>query len=190
MVMRKDRLHWEMLKRQPWRRLVHRPLAVTLLLFVLSIGSAAFAPSGEATTIPGKNPGSPLCQKSHKINLALRNQKSNVQKAKSGKWSAYQSFMLAFEKLQSQTAQAVINVGRGVPANVSTAARQEVKNVIVLDRLILKSKNMAALNASWNASGASSLTDWTTVFYYLGGQCGLTGASSTSTNRIVGGSPN
>jgi hypothetical protein len=98
--------------------------------------------------------------------------------------------MLAFEKLQSQTAQAVIHVGRDVPANVSTAARQEVKNVMVLDRLILKSKNMAALNASWNASGAGSLTAWTTVFYYVGGQCGLTGASSTGTSRIVGGSPN
>ena len=66
--------------------------------------------------------------------------------------------MLSFEKTESQTAQAVINVGKGVPANVSTAARQEVKNVMVLDRLILKSKNMATLNASSIASGAGSLS--------------------------------
>ena len=96
--------------------------------------------------------------------------------------------MLAFEKLQSQTAQAVINVGRGVPANVRTAARQEVKNVMVLDKLILKSKNRTG-NASWNASGAGSLMAWN-LFFYVGGQCGLTGASRTSTNRIVSGSPN
>ena len=193
-----------MLTRQPWRRLVHRFSAVTTLLSALSAGAVALAPrssaasqtgpaaattatGGPTTTLPGKNPHSPLCQKSHKINLALRNQESNLEKAKSGNWSAYQSLMLSYEKTQSQTAQAVINVGKGVPANVSTAARQEVKNVMVLDRLILKSKNMATLNASWNASGAGSLSAWNTVFYYVGGQCGLVGGSTQGTGQTVGG---
>ena len=116
----------------------------------------------------------------------MRNQESNLEKAKSGNWSAYQSLMLSYEKTQSLTAQAVINVGKGVPANVSTAARQEVKTVMVLDRLILKSKNMATLNASWNASGAGSLSASNTVFYYVGGQCGLVGGSTHGTQTVGG----
>lgn len=43
-----------------------------------------------------------------------------------------------------------------------------MKNVMVLDKLILKSKNRAGLDASMYASGAGSLTAWTTVFYYVG----------------------
>jgi hypothetical protein len=193
-----------MLKRLPWRRLVHQFCAVTILLSVLGLGSVAFAPSGGAATtqsggttivsipivgksVTAENPRSLLCHTVNKYDLGLRNQKSNLQKAKSGNWKAYQDFMLAFEKLQSQTAQAVINVGKGVPANVSTAARQEVKDVTVLDKLILKSKNMATLNASWNASGAGSLSAWNTVFFYVGGQCGLTGGSTQGTGQTVGG---
>ena len=163
----------EMLKRLPWRRLVHQFCAVTILLSVLGLGSVAFAPSGGAATtqrggttifsipivgksVTAEDPRSLLCHTVNKDDLGLRNQKSNLQKAKSGNWKAYQDFMFAFEKLQSQTAQAVIIVGKGVPANVITAARQEVKDVTVLDKLILKSKNMATLNASWSASGHST----------------------------------
>ena len=135
-----------------------------------------------------RGPRSLLCRTINKYDLALRDQQSNLKKAKSGNWNAYRAFMLAFEKDQSQTAQAVTNVGRGVPTNVYTAARQEVKDVMVLDTLIRKSKNMAALNASWNASGAGSLTAWTTVFNYVGGQCGLNVSESHGTERIVGGS--
>jgi hypothetical protein len=194
----------EMLKKRPWRRLVHQFCAATILLSVLSVGSVAFAPSGGAATtqrggttifsvpivgksVTAEHPRSLLCHTVNKDDLGLRNQESNLQKAKSGNWKAYQDFMLAFEKLQSQTAQAVINVGRDVPANVSTAARQEVKDVTVLDKSILKSKNMATLNASWNDSGAGSLSAWNTVFYYVGGQCGLTGGSTQGTVQTVGG---
>lgn len=118
-----------MLKRQPWRRLVHRFSAVTILLSVLSVGSVVFAPASGAattqTTIPGENPNSPLCRKTRSKDLTTRRELSDLQKVKSGNWNAYQALMLAFEKQQSQTAQAVINLGTHVPANVSTAAAKK-----------------------------------------------------------------
>lgn len=139
-------------------------------------------------SVKGKNPRSLLCRTVNRYDLGLHNQESNLQKAKSGNWKAYQAFMIAFENLQSRTAQAVSKVRRGVPANVRTAAHQEVKNVMVLDKLILKSKNMTALDASMNAkaTGAGSLTAETTVFYYVGGQCGLTGGESRSITGTTG----
>ena len=187
-----------MLKRQPWRRLVHRFSAVTILLSVLSVGSVVFAPASGAattqTTIPGKNPKSPLCRKTRSEVLTARRELSDLlQKAKSGTWNAYQASMLAGEKQQFQFAQAVINLNRGVPTNVSTAARQAEKNAMAMDKLIRKSKNMAALDASLNASGAGLLTAWITVFYYVGGQCGLKdseehlGTMVKSTETTVGG---
>ena len=140
-----------MLTRQPWRRLVHRFSAVTVLLSVLSTGSVALAPrGGAATTGPaaantarGVQPPTSqakihivlLCQTSHiNTTMALRNQESDLEKATVGKLECLPiARCFTSEQTQSQTAKAVINVGRGVPANVSTAARQEVKNVVVLN---------------------------------------------------------
>jgi len=161
---------------------------MTILVSVLGGGAFAFAPSGSAATqtgpaavtsgtggetnIPGKNPDSPLCQKTHRDNLALRKEQSDVQKLKSGNWSAYQRFLLAFDDVLSQTSQAVINRGADVPASVRSAARKEVKNIKVLQKLILKARNTAGLNASMNATGIDLISPSGPVIQYVGAQCG------------------
>ena len=146
-----------MLKRQPWRRLVHQFCAVTILRSVLSVGADALAPSGGAATTPtsgttfvgGTNRNSPLCRKSHSGILGIRREPSDVQMLKSGKWSpAHKRSLIDFYGVLSQLSQAVIARGREVPANVLTAARQAVKNVPVLERIVRKANNTAELNAS------------------------------------------
>lgn len=77
-----------MLNSGPWRRVVYRFGAVTVLLSVLTVAAFAFAPSGSAavqtgpsastfatqkseTVTPGKNPHGPLCQKVRKADNQL-----------------------------------------------------------------------------------------------------------------------
>jgi hypothetical protein len=97
---------------------------------------------------------------------------------KSGDWAAYQKLLLAVYGAQSKTAQAVIEVGTDVPANVRRAAHKEVSDSTVLQKLILKSKNTAGLNASLSARGTDFLSGWGAVFEYVGAQCGSVGSSS------------
>jgi hypothetical protein len=192
----------EMLKSRPWRRVIYRFGAVTILLSILSVGALVSAPSGSAavqtgpsasttatqkseTIVPGKNPHSPLCKKVHAINLTLRKQASNLKKLQSGNWSAFQKVFLAYDQVLSNTSQAVIDVGTNVPANVRTAARKEVLNVKVLQKLVRKARDTAGLNASMNGTGTSDLLSAQgPVIDYVAAQCGstqrtLTGVSGT-----------
>ena len=85
---------------------------------------------------------------------------------------------LAYYGWLSKTSQAVLQVGENVPPNVRSASRHEVTNTETLQKVILKAKNLAGLNASTNATLPSVLSAWNTVFQYVGAQCGSVGSSS------------
>jgi hypothetical protein len=106
---------------------------------------------------------------------------------KLGNWSpAYKRFLLAYDEELSQTAQAVIVRGREVPAKVLTAARQAVKNIPVLQRLIRKAKNTAELNASTQRTDFISLFGSVLgVIEYVGEQCGSTQEGSMQMGKAT-----
>jgi hypothetical protein len=190
------------------RRVVNRFAAVTILLSALSVGGIAFAPWGSAATqpsptltiregavpttqpggttnVPGKNPHGRLCKKVRTVDLALRNLAPNIKKAESGNWSAFQKFLLAYDQFLSDTAQAVIDAGTKVPAGVSTAARKEVSNINVLQKLIRKARNTAGLTKSMNDPGTSDLISAEVpVLDYVAGQCGSTQGSTSGTEQL------
>lgn len=196
---------FEMSKRRPWRKVFYWSTAATILLSILCVsavglspwsnaatktGSAAFtaftpvtAPSastqaGPATTVPGKNPHGPLCQKLHVTDQTFRKQEPNLKPLTSGNWSATQKFYVAYFGSLSKSSQAVIQVGKDVPQNVRSAARQVVANIKSVQKVILKAKSRAGLNGSTNAALPNVLSAWNTVFQYEGTQCGAVGSSS------------
>lgn len=186
-----------MLNGGSWRRVVYWFGAATILLSILSVGTLLSAASGSAavqtgpsastivtqkgqTIVLGKNPHSHLCKKVRAVNLTLRNQASNLNKLQSGNWSAFQKVFLAYDQVLSSTSQAVIDVGTNVPANVRSAARKEVSNIKVLQKLVRKARNTAGLNASMNGTGISGLISaQAPVIDYVAAQCGSTQPSET-----------
>jgi hypothetical protein len=181
----------------------YRSTAATILLSILCVsavglapwssaatpktGPAAFTPvtapsasiqAGPTTTVPGKNPHGPLCQKLHVTDQTFRKQEPNMKPLTSGNWSATQKFYVAYFGSLSKSSQAVIQVGKDVPQNVRSAARQVVANIKSVQKVILKAKSLAGLNASTNATLPSVLSAWNTVLEYEGAQCGAVGSSS------------
>lgn len=90
-----------------------------------------------------------------------------------------QTFLLAYFGELSTNAQAVIDLGKNVPANVRTAAREEVSNIKIAQNVIRKTKSANGLNAS-NATEKALLTTLGPVFEYVGDQCGSTQTSGSS----------
>ncbi len=107
--------------------------------------------------------------------MSLSKQKSNLQKAKSGNWSANRKFLVAYYDLLVKTSQAVIETGSGVPPSILSAAHKELKSGAAEERLILKSKGISELNRTPNTPLVDSMSAWTPVFEYIGAQCGSTG---------------
>jgi hypothetical protein len=105
-------------------------------------------------------------------------QEPNLKPLTSGNWGVTQKFYVAYYGLLSKTSQAVLQVGEDVPQNVRGAARQEVTNIKAVQKLILKPKNLAGLNASTNATLHNVLSTWNAVSQYVGAQCGSVGSSS------------
>jgi hypothetical protein len=188
-----------MSKSRPLRKVlcIHRFTAVTILVLVVSVGAVALTPrssaaaqngpaavttvtAGSTTSIPGKNPHGPLCRKIHGTDLTFHKQEPNLKKLKSGNWRASQSFYLAYYEMLSKTSQAVVASGMHVPADVRSAARKEVTDIKVLQKIILKAKSLDGLDASANGSLPGVLSAWTTVLQYVGAQCGLVGSSSST----------
>jgi hypothetical protein len=182
-----------MLKRRPWRRVVYRFSAVTIMLSVLSVGALAFAPLGGAavqtgpsasisatqkseTNTPGKNPHSRLCKKVSQVASVDRIRQSTITNLASGKWTAYQKFILATEDANSKISQTLIDVGKNVPTSVRAAARQVVKNAAVMRKRILRARSIAQLNAlvkgTKSETGPESVAAQGDVLEYLGSQCG------------------
>ncbi len=108
----------------------------------------------------------------------FRKQEPNLKALTSGNWSAKQKFYVAYYGLFSKASQAVTQAGEDVPQNVRSAARQEVTNIKAVQKLIIKAKNLAGLNASTNATLPKVLSTWNAVFQYVGAQCGSDGSSS------------
>jgi hypothetical protein len=143
--------------------------------------------AGGTTNVRGKNPDSHLCNAIHTNDLAVSKQESNLLKIKFKGWRSYQKLMLYLYGTQSQTAQAVIEVGTGVPTNIRSAARKEVSDGKVLHKLILKSKNIAGLDESLAARGTGFLSGWNAVLQYVGAQCGSVESSGAA---VAGASTN
>lgn len=187
-----------MLRRRAWRSVVRRFAACSVLLTVVSAGAFAFAPAGSAATqthsgtapatggetvIPGTHPRDPLCQKTRRYDLALLNQYSNIRTAKAEDWNAYQRLTVAVDTLQSETSQAVLEAGKGIPANVRSAATKEVAGIPGIQKLVLKSKNAAGLNALMNGFETDLVTPWGQVLQYVLAQCG---SLETDSRAFVG----
>jgi hypothetical protein len=188
----------EMLNGGWWRRLVYRFGVATILLAILSVGALLSPASGSAavqtgpsaftiatqkgqTIVLGKHPHSPLCKKIRAVNLTLRNQASNRKTMQSGNSSAFQKVFLAYYQMLSNTSQAVIDVRMNVPANVRSAARKEVSNIKVLEKLVRNARDTAELNASMNGAGISGLiAAQAPVIDYVLAQCGSTQGSVTA----------
>ena len=107
----------------------------------------------------------------------FRKQEPNMKPLTSGNWSATQKFYVAYFGSLSKSSQAVIQLGNDVPQNVRSAARQVVANIKTVQKVIVKAKSLAGLNASTNATLPSVLSAWSTVLQYRG-QCGAVGSSS------------
>jgi hypothetical protein len=103
---------------------------------------------------------------------------SNEQKAKSGSWKTDQALLLAYYGSLVKTSQAVIQLGTDVPHDVLSGAHKEIAYGAVLEGLIRRSKTAAQLNASPKAALTGSMSAWTVVFQYVGGQCGTIGGTT------------
>jgi hypothetical protein len=115
----------------------------------------------------------------HTDNLALRKRLSNVPRAKFGKWSGIQTLDLVYDEELSDTAQAILGAGKNVPANVRTAARRQVSNIEVVQKLVRKARSVAELIASIKTPGPGLISGVELVLDYVGDQCGSTQTSLT-----------
>jgi hypothetical protein len=95
--------------------------------------------------------------------------------------------MLAYDEVLSQTSQAVIDRGGVIPASVRSAARKELANIAVVQKLIHKAKSTAGLNAAMSATGADLISPLGPVLQYVGAQCGSTQGSTQGSTAMVPG---
>jgi hypothetical protein len=189
---------------------VHRFIAVTTLLSVVSFGAVVLAPwsnaatqtgpsaftpvtgpsastqAGETTTVPGKNPHSRLCHRTPAEKRTISKEEADARNLSTANWSGYQRFLLAYDDGLSQTAQAVLDRGNNVPAGVRSAARSLVKNINAMQALVRKAKSTAELNASMQATLTNPFASFGPVFDYVGAQCGSYGSSSGTVAGTAG----
>jgi hypothetical protein len=121
----------------------------------------------------------------HKDTLAL----GNTLNRKFPNWRAWQNFFLAYDDELSKDSQAVIQMGTDVPAGVRTAARKEVSNIKVLQKLVRKAKSTDGLNATMK--GTDLIAPLGSVLDHVGDQCGstqwsMTGVSGTEVPVTAG----
>ena len=202
---------FEMSKRRLWRTVSYRSIAATILLSILCVSAVGLAPSssaankmrpaaftpvtapsasiqaGPTTTVPGKNPHSPLCHRTPAEKRTVSKEQADTRNLSTANWSAYQRFLLAYDDELSQTAQAVLDRGNNVPASVRSAARSLVKNIKALQVLVRKAKSTAELDASMKTTLTNPFAFVLPVFAYVGAQCGSSGSSGSSSGTVSGG---
>jgi hypothetical protein len=191
-----------MLKGQPWRRLAHWFSAVTLLLSVLSIGSAVFAPSGGAaaqsppastpggapTVVPAANPDGALCEKVRAVNGTFLMLDSEFGTVTAGNWMAYQEFLTSYNKRLSMYSQIFLDTGRRVPVSVRNSARKELTNIKAGQNRVLKAMSFADLNAAAGALAFNYMAAQGPILGYVGYECGLSQTFGLTLNGSVPGS--
>jgi hypothetical protein len=168
----------------------YRLAAMTVLLWLLCIGVVAATPQAGAATPngptksaaagskagsanTGADPHGPFCKKVHASAASLsRRSLTSLGEPGSESWSAYRAFQALYYDQLSAESRAILGVGKSVPTNVRTAAREMLANATTNQKLIGNAKSPAALTLAMNALAKSSVASMGALVGHIFKQCG------------------